>query len=108
VLLCVLVLVFESQQYLQCTRGLLKHLRRTKVGDVHARCTLRKRKGLASDPSPAEILEWTRQYRLRSEVMEPRAIRDSFTSGVEVCSQFCTNLGLLRSPGLHRNITLKR
>lgn len=92
---------------LQCTRRLLKGLRRSKPRDVHARCTLRKRKGLGSEPSPVEISEWTQQYRRGSEVMEPRAICDAFDSGVEVHSPSCMNLNLLDSAGPHRNILLK-
>jgi hypothetical protein len=91
---------------LQCTRVLLGGLRRSKIRDVHARCTLRKRKGLGSDISLAEISEWTRQYQLGNVKPQHGAIHHAFDSGEEV-RQSCTNLGLLGSPGLHRNITLK-
>jgi len=68
----------------QCTRRLLKLIRRKKrVGDLHARCTLRKRKGCGSDPTPTEIREWARKYRQGSEIMEHGAIQDAFDSGIE-------------------------
>ncbi|KAH9058286.1 hypothetical protein EDB87DRAFT_1743166 [Lactarius vividus] len=55
--------------------------RRSKVGAVHARCTLRKRQG--SDPSPAEIQEWIQKHNQASEVMEYKALHDAFDSGTE-------------------------
>ncbi len=55
-----------------------------KAGDVHARCSLRKK--LGSEPSLAEIQEWLRKYRNGSVATENNAIPDGFNSGVEVCS----------------------
>jgi len=65
----------------KCTRSMLMTLRRSKVCDLHARCTLRKRK--RSEPSIAEIEEWTQRYHQGSETMEMRAIHDAFNSGAE-------------------------
>lgn len=65
----------------QCRRELLERFRRLKVGDVHARCSLRKR--LGSDPSPAEIREWIQKYHRGTEVMEYKALRTAFDSGTE-------------------------
>jgi len=69
----------------QCRLKLLKQLLRTTVSNIHARCSLRMRKRLASgpDPSPAEIREWTRKYRQGYEKVEPKAFRNSFDSGLE-------------------------
>jgi hypothetical protein len=86
---------------------LLRRLRESKVRDIHARCTLRKRKGFLSDPSLAEISGWIRQYNLGNEEKERGAIRGAFDSGAEVRPRSCTNLGLLCSAGPHRNIVLK-
>ncbi|KAI9444564.1 hypothetical protein H4582DRAFT_1909780 [Lactarius indigo] len=65
----------------QCRHKLLNQLQRSKVGVVHARCTLRKR--LGSDPPPAEIQEWIQKHRQGSEVMEHNALQDAFDSGTE-------------------------
>lgn len=65
----------------QCRHKLLLQLQRSKVGAVHARCTLRKR--LGSDPPPAEIQEWIQKHNQGSEVMEYKALHDAFDSGTE-------------------------
>ncbi|KAH9070766.1 hypothetical protein EDB83DRAFT_2368113 [Lactarius deliciosus] len=65
----------------QCRHKLLLQLQRSKVGAVHARCTLRKR--LGSDPPPAEIQEWIKRHNQGSEVMEYKALHDAFDSGTE-------------------------
>ncbi|KAH8981456.1 hypothetical protein EDB86DRAFT_432436 [Lactarius hatsudake] len=69
----------------QCRHKLLLQLQRSKVGAVHARCTLRKR--LGSDPPPAEIQEWIKRHNQGSEVMEYKALHDAFDSGTEVRSR---------------------
>ena len=75
----------------QCTRTLLTSLRGTNtVGELHARCTLRKRK--RSEPTPTEIREWCRKYHQGSERMEYLAIPNSFDSGREVCCWSCSTL----------------
>ncbi|KAH9058285.1 hypothetical protein EDB87DRAFT_934692 [Lactarius vividus] len=70
----------------ECRRTLLKRLRCLKVTDLHARCNLRKRLGPDSNPSPAEIKEWRRNYLQGFEAMVPMAFRPSFDFGHEVCS----------------------
>ncbi|KAH9170578.1 hypothetical protein EDB89DRAFT_2071799 [Lactarius sanguifluus] len=75
----------SHSDFAQCRHKLLLQLQRSKVGAVHARCTLRKR--LRSDPPPAEIQEWIQKHNQGSEVMEYKALHDAFDSGTEVRSR---------------------
>ena len=71
---------------LQCRRKFLERLRRMAVGEVHAWCSLRMRRGYTSDPSPAETQEFLQGYRQGSEILEYKAIISAFERGAEVCS----------------------
>jgi hypothetical protein len=88
----------------------VKRLRGTNtVGDIHARCTLRKRRGFGSDPTPTEIREWCRKYHQGSEKMEPKAIQDAFNSGAEVRCWSCSKLGIVAQTvgSIHSNLVSK-
>ena len=81
----------------------LNKIGKQQIGDVHARCTLRKRQRDASyDPSRAEIRNWIRKYGKGDEVMERNAVQDAFDSGTEVCFRSRRRLGLTAG-STHRN-----
>ena len=78
-------------------------LGRQTVGDIHARCTIRKRKrDVSYDPSLAEIRCWLRKYDQGDKVVGHNAVHDAFDSGAEVGSWSRCRLGLTAGSAYRR------
>ncbi|KAH9058284.1 hypothetical protein EDB87DRAFT_1626802 [Lactarius vividus] len=94
----------------ECRHKMVYRLWASKVGNLHARCNLRKRLGPNSVLSPAAIEEWKTNYHKGSEAMMHKVFRPSFDSGHEKfnfavikCVGYDTKLaGLVEKKANHR------